>query len=254
MKRFAVVLLIVAMALGYVFAGGSKEAAVSDKDTYVFASDCTWPPFEYVDSNGNIVGFEIELVEAIGKAVGKNFTIKNTPWDSIFAGLANGAYDAIASGVTVLEERKATMDFADPFLNVGQVVIVRIADKDKVSGIDDLNGKKVGVQMGTTGDFALDDYDVMKAQYDEIGLAVIDLANGNLDAAVCDSLIASDFVLNNDNYKGELAIVGEPFTTEEIALVVKKGDTVLLDLINKGQKMLVEDGTLAALKKKWNLI
>lgn len=232
------------------FAGGSKEAT---NKGYVFASDATWPPLEFVD-NGVLTGFEVELIPLIGEKAGVVMTVKNIPWDTIFAGLANGAYDGVASGVTVTEERKNVMDFSTTILEAGQVVIIRTKDSAKVKGIEDLTGKKIGVQIGTTGDFALANYSVEKRAYDDIGLAIEDLLNGNVDAAVCDSLIASDFVLANDNYKNRLVVAGEPFTKEDIAIAVKKGDAKLLGLINKGLEVAMADGSFDALKQKWNLL
>lgn len=232
------------------FAGGSKEAT---NKGYVFASDATWPPLEFVD-NGVLTGFEVELIPLIGEKAGVVMTVKNIPWDTIFAGLANGAYDGVASGVTVTEERKNVMDFSTTILEAGQVVIIRTKDSAKVKGIGDLTGKKIGVQIGTTGDFALANYSVEKRAYDDIGLAIEDLLNGNVDAAVCDSLIASDFVLANDNYKNRLVVAGEPFTKEDIAIAVKKGDAKLLGLINKGLEVAMADGSFDALKQKWNLL
>ncbi|NCC64865.1 MAG: transporter substrate-binding domain-containing protein, partial [Spirochaetia bacterium] len=86
------------------------------------------------------------------------------------------------------------------------------------------------------------------------GLAIEDLLNGNVDAAVCDSLIASDFVLANENYSQRLSIAGEPFTEEDIAIAVRKGNKELLDLVNKGLALAKEDGSFDALKKKWNIL
>jgi polar amino acid transport system substrate-binding protein len=249
MKKACIVLCVLLACLAPVFAGGEKEKT----DGFVFAADATWPPLEFVD-NGVLTGFEVELMPMIGEKIGVKMTVKNIPWDTIFAGLANGAYDGVASGVTVTDERKLTMDFSTPILSAGQVVIVRTGDAEKFKGIQDLDGRKIGVQIGTTGDFALDDYNVVKRAYDDIGLAIEDMMNGNLDAAVCDSLIASDFVLANDNYKGKITVVGEPVTQEDIAIAVKKGDTKLLNLINEGLAKMEADGSLAALKAKWNIL
>lgn len=238
---------------GSLFANGSKEAEGSK--SYVFAADATWPPLEFVDEKGNLTGFEVELMPLVGKEVGADFVVKNIPWDTIFAGLANGAYDGVSSGVTVTDERKKTMDFSTPILSNGQVVIIQSKDSSAVKGIKDLPSKaKVGVQIGTTGDFSLADYDVDIKRYDDIGLAIEDMLNGNLDACVCDSLIASDFVLANDNYKGKLAIAGEPFTQEDIAIAVKKGNSALLKMVNDGLAAMEKDGSLAELKKKWNIL
>ena len=252
MKKLSIIALLVLMVMvpAALFAGGASEKGPSDE--WVFAADATWPPLEFIDENGVYTGFEVELVPLIGEKVGYNFVSKNIPWDTIFAGLKNGNYDAVASGVTVTDERKLTMDFSMPILSAGQVVIVP-ADS-AVKSIDDLEGKKIGVQIGTTGDFALEEYPVKIAKYDDIGLAIEDMLNGNVSAAVCDSLIASEFVLGNEGYAGKLKIAGEPFTTEDIAIAVTKGNTELLDLINKGLQMAMDDGSFDALKAKWNLL
>ena len=248
MKRFLTAVLVIAASTACVFAGGSAEKT----DGYVFATDATWPPFEFIDENGNLTGFEVELMPLIGEHVGVTMTVENIPWDTIFAGLANGQYDGVASGVTITEERKMSMDFSTPIASQGQVVIV-MTESD-VQSVNDLAGRKVGVQIGTTGDFALDDYNVEKRQYDDIGLAILDMVNGNIDACVCDSIIASDFVLANENYKGMLRTAGEPFTSEEIAIAIKKGNTELLNLINEGLEAMKADGSYDELKAKWNLL
>lgn len=247
MKKI-IALMLCLLACSWVFAGGASE----DDGVYVFAADATWPPFEFIDENGNLTGFEVELVPMIGEHVGVEMRVENIAWDTIFAGLANGQYDGVASGVTVTEERKQTMDFSMPIASQGQVVVVMTSSD--IQSADDLTGKSVGVQIGTTGDFALDDYDVDRRQYDDIGLAIQDMINGNLDACVCDSIIASDFVLANENYAGMLRVAGEPFTDEEIAIAVKKGNTELLDLVNQGLQAMMDDGSFDALKAKWNIL
>ncbi len=249
-KHISLILGVLLIASLSLFAGGKKES----KDGYIFASDATWPPLEFIDEGGNLTGFEVELIPLIGEKAGVKMSVKNIPWDTIFAGLANGAYDGVASGVTVTEERKETMAFSATILEAGQVVIVRTADSAKYHAITDLGGTRVGVQIGTTGDFALDDYPVVRRAYDDIGLAIEDLINGNIEAAVCDSLIASDFVLENPSYKGKLTVVGAPFTEEDIAIAVQKNNTELLDLINKGLAIAKADGSFDALKAKWNLL
>lgn len=247
MKKI-IALMLCLLACSWIFAGGASE----DDGVYVFAADATWPPFEFIDENGNLTGFEVELVPMIGEHVGVEMRVENIAWDTIFAGLANGQYDGVASGVTVTEERKQTMDFSMPIASQGQVVVVMTGSD--IQSADDLTGKSVGVQIGTTGDFALDDYDVDRRQYDDIGLAIQDMINGNLDACVCDSIIASDFVLANENYAGMLRVAGEPFTDEEIAIAVKKGNTELLDLVNQGLQAMMDDGSFDALKAKWNIL
>ncbi len=247
-RRFIVLLVIFLAAVMAVCANGGKEQG---ETVYVFASDATWPPMEYVDDNGDIVGFDMDLLEAIAEASGFKYEVQNTGWDGIFAGLANGSYDAIISSVTITEERKMTMGFSDPYINAGQILIV----SSEYSGGDiltDFSGKKVGVQQGTTGDFAVEEVsDIDRRAYDDIGLAVEDLINGNLDAVVCDSVTAIDYVAANENFKGKLKILGEPFTEEEYGIAVQKGNTELLNLLNAGLEKVFKDGTQAQLVQKW---
>ena len=250
MKKYAVIALVMLLVPFMAAASGTEE-----KTEYVFATDATWPPFEYIDEAGNLTGFEVELVPMIGEAVGETFVVENIPWDTIFAGLRNGQYDGVASGVTITEERKATIDFSTPINNQGQVLIIPTAKASSIASIEDLpEGAKVGVQIGTTGDFALEAYPVEIRRYDDIGLAIEDMLNGNLTGAVCDSLIAADFVLKNENYSDKLVVAGEPFTSEEIAIGVQKGNTELLDMINEGLSILMENGEFDALKAKWGII
>jgi polar amino acid transport system substrate-binding protein len=206
---------------------------------------------EYVDDNGDLVGFDIDLINAVAEEAGFEVEIRNTAWDGIFAGLANGAYDAVISSVTITDERKAAMDFSIPYINAGQILIVRSGTAG-VDSLEDMAGRKVGAQMGTTGDFAIQETaGVERRAYDEIGLAIEDLINGNIDGVVCDSPIAADFVLNNPSYAGKLMIVGEPFTEEYFGIAVRKGNTEVLEAVNRGLEAVIADGTRDELIEKW---
>jgi polar amino acid transport system substrate-binding protein len=258
-KSLIALLIVVATCASFAFANGTKES--QEKESYVFAGNAEWPPLEYVDEKGNIVGYEVELLQEIAKVSGKTITFRNVAWDGIFAGLANGAYDAVASGVSVTEERKATMDFSTPIMTITQAIIAP-ASTPEIKDLKSMSGKKVGTQMGTTGDLYLQDQNakdpnlkITDKGYDSIGLAVEDLLNGNLDCVVCDSVIASDYVLSNPNYKGKLIVTGKASDTgEPIALAIKKGDAALLKICNDALETLKRNGTLEQLNKKWNII
>lgn len=217
----------------------------------VFGSDCTFPPMEFVNANKQIAGFDIDLINAVAKAGGFQAIVKNTAWDGIFAGLEAGDYDAVLSSVTITDERKRVMNFSIPYVNAGQVLIVR-KDNNEVTSLDQLAGKKVGAQIGTTGAIEVAKRpDIHLKTYDEIGLAVDDLVIGRLEGVVVDSPTAASYVLQNPTYKAKLKIVGKPFTSEFYGIAVKKGDAKDLELINKGLKAVIDDGTRDALVKKW---
>ncbi|MBC7235949.1 MAG: transporter substrate-binding domain-containing protein [Chloroflexi bacterium] len=218
----------------------------------VIATDAAFPPMEFVDENKQIVGFDIDLMNAIAKVMGLEVEFKNTAWDGIFAGLESGDYDAILSSVTITDERKEKYDFSDPYINAGQVVVVR-ADEQAIKSHEDLPGKTVGAQIGTTGAFAVQKISgATLKEYDTIDLALLDLVGGNIDAVVVDTPVAADYALASDQFKGKLKIVGEPFTEEYYGLVVRKGQMAdLLKAFNEGLKKIQADGTYDQIYAKW---
>jgi polar amino acid transport system substrate-binding protein len=233
---------------------GVMSCAKKEPAKITIATDATWPPMEMVDTNKNIVGFDIDLMNAAAKSGGFVVEFKNTAWDGIFAGLENCKYDAVMSSVTITDERKKTMDFSLPYINAGQILVVK-NDTQGVMKLDDLKGKTVGAQIGTTGAFEIDKVKaadkITEKTYDEIGLAVADLANGRIAAVVCDNPTAAQYVLQNDTYKGKLKIVGERFTEEFYGVAVKKGNAKVLDVINAGLKKVLDAGANKAIEDKW---
>lgn len=230
------------------------EAAekIVDK-TITFASDATWPPMEFVDESKNIVGFSVDLVNAMAKAGGFTPVIKNTAWDGIFAGLIAGKYDAVSSSVTITEERQKAMDFSEPYFEVKQGVVVK--DGSAIKTQDDLKGKKVGAQIGTTGFFTSKRLvgDSNSKSYDEVGLAIADLANGRLDAVICDDAVAADYALTNPEYKESLnlAFLVESDTPEYLGFAVQKGDAATLAVINASLAKIKASGEYDEIFKKW---
>lgn len=234
-----------------VFAGGGQQA---DSNTYVFATDATWPPMEFIDeSTRELVGYDIDLANEIAKAAGFDIRFEVVAWDGIFAGLGNGQYDAVISSVTITEERSERFDFSSPYLNAGQVLVVPNASADSTK-LADLVGQNVGAQIGTAGGFEVQKYPgINLKEYPEIGLALNDLVNGNLAGAVLDLPVAADYALQNPSFRGKIKIVGELMTSEELGIVVRKGNAELLDLVNKGLATIISNGRLTEIKAKWGL-
>lgn len=254
MFRKLAILLIVLLALSVLFTGCAKKEEKVEEEAalhIVIATDATWPPMEMVAENKEIVGFDIDLMAAVAEAGGFTYEFRNTAWDGIFAGLSTKEYDAVMSSVTITEERKETMDFSDPYINAGQILVVQ-KETTVVESLADMAGKSVGAQIGTTGAFAIEKAEgaILKT-YDEIGLAFEDLANGRIDGAVADTPVAADFALQNENYKGKLMIVGKPFTDEFYGIAVNKGNTEVLDAVNAGLAKVLNTDTYTAIEEKW---
>jgi polar amino acid transport system substrate-binding protein len=225
---------------------------IAHAKTVVFGSDCTWPPMEMMSEQRECVGFGPDLVNAIAKAEGFEAKIQNTAWDGIFAGLSMGKYHAISSSVSITDERKNAMDFSDPYFEVKQGVVVQ--EGSPIKSEADLKGKRLGAQIGTTGFFAARRIagDAAKS-YDEVGLAITDLANGRIDAVICDDAVAADYALTNPEYAKSLALAFliVPDEPEYLGFAVKKGDKETLTLINEGLKKVKASGEYDQIFQKW---
>ena len=241
-------LFVILMAVSLVLCGCAKEVS-----KIVIATDATFPPMEFVDENKQIVGFDIDLMNAIAKEMDLEVEFKNTAWDGIFAGLESGDYDAIMSSVTINDERKEKYDFSDPYVNAGQAIIVR-ADELFIHYKADLrDGKTVGTQIGTTGSMAVEDIPgAILKEYDTIDLAFLDLLAGNIDAVVVDTPVAADYALASDQFSGKLKIVDDPITEEYYGVVVRKGEMKdFVGKFNTGLKNLRNKAIYDELYAKW---
>ena len=245
MKFILTALVFIAMVFTFGCKKSSSETIIS------VATDATWPPMEMIDANKNIVGFDIDLMNAAAEAGGFKVEIRNAAWEGIFAGLESGEYDAVISSVTITEERKKQYDFSIPYINAGQVLIVRI-EEENYNSLQDLGGKSAGAQIGTTGAYEIEKIEgITLKTYDELGFAIEDLANGRIDCVVSDTPIAANYVLQNDKYTGKLKIVGTPFTEEYYGVAVRKGNVKVLNMINAGLNKILGTEIVTQLEDKW---
>jgi polar amino acid transport system substrate-binding protein len=244
MKTFRIMAAVLA------FTGILTSVALAAPKTVTVATDATWPPMEMVDANKQIVGYDIDFMNAVAKEAGFQVVFKNTAWDGIFAGVEAGQYDAIISSVTITDERKAKYDFSAPYINAGQVLIV--PKTEKAGKIGDLKGKKVGAQIGTTGALEVKKNAGLELKtYDEVGLAFEDMAAGRIAGVVCDEPTAIIYALQKKEYNTKFKIVGKPFTKEAYGIVVKKGNKDLVAMINKGIAAVKKKKIDEQLRKKW---
>ncbi|WP_373976278.1 basic amino acid ABC transporter substrate-binding protein [Chitinibacter sp. SCUT-21] len=227
-----------ALALGLSIAPAHAERVLS------VGTDATFAPFESLNNNKEVVGFDADLIKAIAQKSGLKIKIVNTPWEGLFAGLNNGERDIVIAAVTITPERKASMDFSEPYFEAKQLIIVR--EGSKVIKLADLKGKKVGVQNGTTGDtvsqkaFGKTSSDIRR--YENIVLALTELRAGGIEAVVADNGVAKNYLANNKNHKLK-TLEDASFSKEYYGIAVKKGNKALLDQINKGLAATKADGS-----------
>jgi polar amino acid transport system substrate-binding protein len=215
------------------------------------ATDATWAPFETVnEQTKQIEGFDIDLFNAIAAKENIQINFINVAFDPLLAGMAQGTYDAAISSITITAERSQAMLFSDPYFDAGQVVTVQ-SKNTTIKSKADLSGKKVAVQLGTTGNIEVNNIAGATAKpYDDIGLAFQDLLNGQVDAVVCDNPVALNYIANNP---GQLMTAGPVFTNEQYGIAIAKGKTDLQAKINDGLAKIKADGTVTTLAKKWKL-
>ena len=213
------------------------------------ATDATWPPFEYVDEQTmEIVGFDIDLIKAIADEAGLDIEIVNVAWDPLLAGMAQCQYDAAISAMTITDERKEVMLFSNPYFEAGQLVTVRFGNTD-IASKEDLGGKTVGAQIGTTGSFEVDKIaGAILKTYDDIGLAMQDLMNGQIDAVIADNPLAMGYANANPD---KLKTVGAVFTSEYYGIAVCNTETELLERINEGLAKVKAKGLIDELILEW---
>lgn len=228
----------------------SSEAASSASDgELIVGTNAEFPPFEYVGDDGNPDGFDIALINAVGEKIGKKVTVENMEFDSLIASIGNKIDCAIA-GMTITDERKQTVDFSDPYYEAVQYVLVPAGSDIKTA--DDLKNKKIGVQLGTTGDFDAEDIEgATPSQYDKAVDAVNDLVNGRVDCVIIDKNPALVFQSKFSDKLTALDGSDFGFEPEEYAIAVPKGDTQLLDSINQALKDLKADGTFDKLVQQY---
>lgn len=224
-------------------AGESKEAAGG---TLVMGTNAQFPPYEFYQDN-KIVGIDADIAQAIADKLGMKLEIEDMAFDAIVPAVVSGKVDLGAAGMTVTDERKQQVDFTDTYATSTQVIIV--PDNSSIKGKDDLEGKAIGVQLGTTGDSLASKIKGADIERYKKGMeAVQSLTHGKIDAVVIDQATAEAFVKNNEG----IQILKETLSDEHYAMAVKKGNTELLNQINGALKELKEDGTLDKIVAKYN--
>ena len=209
------------------------------------ATNAEFPPYEFHEGD-DVVGIDADIARAIGEEMGMEVKIEDMAFDSIIPAVTSGKADFGAAGMTVTEDRKKNVDFTDTYATATQVIIVK--EGSDIAGPDDLTGKKIGVQLGTTGDIYADDIEDAKVErYNKGFEAVQALTQDKIDAVVIDGEPAKEFVAEADGLK----ILDEAFTEEEYAIAVAKDNDDLLKKMNEALASLKESGKIDEIVAKY---
>lgn len=222
----------------------ASAPAPAPAKVYVVGTDAAYAPFEFQNEKGEIVGFSIDLLQAVAAKGGFEVKFVNTPWEGIFNALQQGDRDLLISSITITDERKQTMDFSNPYFDAYQLIAVKATSK--VAKFDDLKKLKVGVQTGTTGDEVVTKLQGKNSanvkRFESTPLALKELEAGGVDAVVADNGVVINYVTNNAaaNFK---TVSDSAFAPEQYGIAVKKGNAELLEKVNKGIAAIKADGS-----------
>ena len=244
MKKFlkvAAIVLVFAMIATLAACGGAGE-----KEKLVMATNAEFPPYEYVE-NGNIVGIDAEIAALIAEKLGMELEIVDVAFDSIIPGVQSGKYDMGMAGLTVNEERLEKVNFSTSYATGIQAVIVK--EGSAIKTIDDLAGKRIGVQTSTTGDiYATGDYgEEAITRYDNGAVAVQALIADKVDCVIIDNEPAKSYVAANSGLK----VLDTEYTVEDYAICFAKEDTELKDKVDAALKALIADGSVQKIIDKY---
>lgn len=238
-KLLALILATLMIVACFAGCGSSKKL--------VMGTNATFPPYEFVNDEGKIVGIDAEIAEAIAEKLGMELEIKDMEFDSLLTAVQSNTIDVALAGMTVTDERKLAVNFSETYATGVQVIIVN-ADS-AIKTVDDLTGKKIGVQTGTTGDiYCTDEFGQENVkQYQNGALAVAALKNNQVDCVVIDNEPAKNFVKANEGLK----ILETEYAVEDYAAAISKENTELLEKFNKALSELKADGTVDRIIKKY---
>ena len=253
LKKLALLLAVVMVAaLALTACGGESGSSGSDSASddasgstatngqLVMATEAGFAPYEYYGEGNEIVGVDVDIANEIAKAMGKELVISDMNFDAILSAVSSGKADFGAAGLSITEERLKEVDFTIEYATSKQVIIVK--EGSDITSSDDLAGKTVGVQTGTTADLYISDEmpDTSVQQYTKYMEAASDLLNGRIDAIVMDSLPADELVKANAG----LVILEKELFTDKYGMAVKKGNTELLNQLNEVLQKLMDEGKI----------
>ncbi len=248
MKKLLAVLMALTLVLA--FAACTKQPADTGDDaqkTLIMGTNAAFPPYEFVADDGSFAGIDVEIAQAVAEKLGMKLEIKDMEFNSLISAVQGGSIDIALAGMTVTDERKESVNFSDTYAKGVQVVIVK-ADS-AIATVDDLDGKTIGVQAGTTGDiYCTDDYGQENVkQFNNGALAIQALLNDQVDCVVIDNEPAKAFVAANEGLK----ILDTSYADEDYAAAIAKENTELLDSFNKALAELKADGTIDKIVEKY---
>lgn len=256
-RVIAIILLVftvIAVLSGCQASSGQDDSweKVKQKGKFVLGLDEGFPPMGFADENGELVGFDIDVAREVCARLGIELVLQPINWDAKEQELNTGNIDCIWNGFTITEERKKNILFTEPYMNNRQVIVVK--EDAPYNTLEDLKGKKLGLQSQSSAQDALDSHEDFKASLGEVVLfdtntiAIMDLEKGGIDALLVDEIVIRYYMQTKS---AEFKILDKELSHEEYGIGFRKNDRQLMLKIQDTLKEMAKDGTLAEISKKW---
>lgn len=222
------------------------------KNSKFVVATSAYRPFQFHDPKTNkLIGLNIDIAETIAKRLGVPLEVVEIPYPSLIPALQNGQADIVIAALYITDQRKEVVDFTDPYMETGMILVVKEED-NSVKSVKDINGKVVGVKAGADSEKVAKElqaqgYNFTMKSYNLTEDYLIDIENGRLDAVINDVL----FQLSYNKERSGLKVVGDPFTKVAVGMAVRKGDKELLDVANSVIREMKQNGEADKLYQKW---
>ncbi|MEW9674770.1 transporter substrate-binding domain-containing protein [Lentibacillus sp. L22] len=248
-KWIGMILMISLIVIGLAACGSKSSGEGELKDEYTVATDTSFVPFEFKE-DGEYVGFDIDLINAIADEVGFKINLETTNFDGIIPGLQTGKFDIALAGIGITDERAKKIDYSDPYYESGLRIGVA-ADNDEIKEMDDLEGKTIATRLGSTSSAYIDEtIDGATAnQYEQLDQAYLAVENGSADAILYDAPNVQYYI--NTKGDGSLKVVGDLYEAENYGIAFAKGQDDLVKAVNEALSTLKENGTYDEIYEKW---
>jgi len=243
-----ITLIVLSIVAGCGFGGGKVLDRMEKDEVLNVAFEGTYPPFNYLDDNGELTGFDVDISNEIAKRLGVKANFVTSKWEGLIGGLKADKFDIIIGQMTVTEERKKSVDFTDPYVITGSVLITREETND-ISKLEDIKGKKVGVGGGTTFEEIANSVEGADVKlYKAFSDYLEDLKNERLDVIINDQLLVSYNIKENNL---PIKVASDILKVDEVGMAVNKGNEDFVEKVNEALSEMKEDGTYKEIYKKW---
>lgn len=212
-------------------------------------TEATYAPFEFMDDQAKPQGYDIDIINAIGKAMGYDVEVQNMPFDGLIPALMTSQIDVVIAAMTITEERAKRVDFTDPYYKSGLSILILEENKDKFKKVDDLKKERLCAQIGTTGAMMAEKISSNVAAFNTEPEAFMELKAKGCAGVVNDRPVNLYF-LTKSAAQGVIEM-SEKITAEDYGIAVRKGNSELLKTLNEGLKKIKESGEMSAIHQKW---